>query len=871
MSQVTCLDLGLSANELNKAITECKTPYVGFFEQDAVYTDSYFELLAGSLQKYSEVNCAKGVLLKRNGERLRLDIFAKGEERIIDTKKDYIRSLIYPCGAIFRLEALRKLGSLFDSGLLYCRDEFFALSFALLSPQYVLRPDLEYKSSRVFDEEGSAIPQSEDYAWYEESADLLLKRLKTIKSASVSNLASVNSDNFLPKRTQYALLYMLIRRFAANDGQNMKPIFGDATLRDSYLNQASEVMKNISNEVLFRHSVALKMQRRSLLYLASLRQTVKDEAFDITVERRVIGNRRRDKYKLGQGYQARLFLKDSPGVPSGERIPAVLFTEQRLSIMSLEHCKDKAGKPALEFIFKFRRSFPEHSFELFIGFKDSFFSHPIKLEPLSMVTNRKSFFGKTAFMYKAYKAVVPLPGGNLPKRLVAYAVVQGKKIKLNIHTSSAWQSRLAENMPLNYWAIPGYLISHDDNCVVVTPASEKDVLLAEQRFQEYLETADGIPKDVLPLRKAYFETKEDYKNKVIWCYYDKSFKAGDNGEHAYRYAMQQDDGIEKVYYINKGCEDFKRLKDDDFNVVHPWSREGRLFALNASVVFMTHIPPFQKLGINGEMLPYFKGLFNAKLIRLYHGFPNNPSPSYSRYADGCTSVVVSSYYERDLYTNEDNMYDLSQIIECGNPRYDELIDDSQRQIVLAPTWRPALTASVKNGKQQSNPNFRKSTYFKIYNQILNDDRLLESARKNNYKIKLFLHPKLSAQTSDFEANDVVEPLSCVGDMDYVTIMRQSDLMVTDYSSVQYDFAYMHKPVVYFHEDRLPYWRIVEFDYENLGFGQVCKSIDQLIEILCCYMENNCKLSSYYRKRIDDFFIFNDHNAGKRLYEAALEL
>ena len=88
--------------------------------------------------------------------------------------------------------------------------------------------------------------------------------------------------------------------------------------------------------------------------------------------------------------------------------------------------------------------------------------------------------------------------------------------------------------------------------------------------------------------------------------------------------------------------------------------------------------------------------------------------------------------------------------------------------------------------------------------MLTDEKLLSVARRKGYKIKLFFHPKFEAQTVDFETTDVVEALSPTEDMDYVTIMKQSNLMVTDFSSVQYDFAYMRKPVVYYQDTVLPY-------------------------------------------------------------------
>lgn len=240
---------------------------------------------------------------------------------------------------------------------------------------------------------------------------------------------------------------------------------------------------------------------------------------------------------------------------------------------------------------------------------------------------------------------------------------------------------------------------------------------------------------------------------------------------------------------------------------------------------MTHIPPFLKLGFKKDKLIYFRDLLSPKIIRMYHGYPITRSSSYAQMGSNAAAVVVASNYERELYKNEDNCFKDEQIIPSGNPRYDDLIDDSRNQILISPTWRPALVGkTAPNGKTEYNPKFKESSFYLLYNQVLNDEKLINTARRNGYKIKLFFHPKFEAQTADFESTDIVEVLSPTEDMDYVTIMKQSNLMVTDFSSVQYDFAYMRKPVVYYHDPILPYWRINNFDYEKIGFGEICKSV-----------------------------------------------
>ena len=62
-----------------------------------------------------------------------------------------------------------------------------------------------------------------------------------------------------------------------------------------------------------------------------------------------------------------------------------------------------------------------------------------------------------------------------------------------------------------------------------------------------------------------------------------------------------------------------------------------------------------------------------------------------------------------------------------------------------------------------------------------------------------------------------------------------------------------------------------FDYEKIGFGDICTSADELAGVLCEYIENDCKIKEEYKNRYESFFVQNDRNSGKRLYEAVKKL
>ena len=96
-------------------------------------------------------------------------------------------------------------------------------------------------------------------------------------------------------------------------------------------------------------------------------------------------------------------------------------------------------------------------------------------------------------------------------------------------------------------------------------------------------------------------------------------------------------------------------------------------------------------------------------------------------------------------------------------------------------------------------------------------------------------------------------------------------MVTDYSGVQFDFAYMYKPVLYFHPDELPpSYDEGAYKYETMALGEIIKTSKVLVDVLCEYMRNGCKIKDVYKKRIDKFFKYHDYNNCERIYSEIIK-
>jgi len=142
----------------------------------------------------------------------------------------------------------------------------------------------------------------------------------------------------------------------------------------------------------------------------------------------------------------------------------------------------------------------------------------------------------------------------------------------------------------------------------------------------------------------------------------------------------------------------------------------------------------------------------------------------------------------------------------------------------------------------------------------------------NRPIKLYHKTKKNAEF--FKENSTFKVVS--GFADYQTIFKEANLLVSDYSSVAFDFAYLKKPVVYAQFDKKTFMEnhIYTQGYFNdklNGFGPVTDDYEDTVNEIIKYIENDCKMEDKYLKRVDSFYKYIDKNNCKRVYEEILKL
>ena len=241
---------------------------------------------------------------------------------------------------------------------------------------------------------------------------------------------------------------------------------------------------------------------------------------------------------------------------------------------------------------------------------------------------------------------------------------------------------------------------------------------------------------------------------------------------------------------------------------------------------------------------------------LQHGVIKDDLSSWLRkYFQNLHLFLTSSDYERDSIFSRNYNYEENVVHVFGLPRHDNLkFGVSKKEILFAPTWRKNLTNRIV---------FEKSDYFKRLNSFLNNEKLLSNLKSNGYKLVFKPHYDLLPFMDLFNIPDDVE----VNVTDsYQTLFNDSALLITDYSSVFFDFAFLKKPVIYYHEGNDYHYIEGYFKYNTMGFGPVVECEDDLVDKIIQYIANGCVMEDEYKERVSDFFKYHDQRNCSRVYD-----
>ena len=425
-----------------------------------------------------------------------------------------------------------------------------------------------------------------------------------------------------------------------------------------------------------------------------------------------------------------------------------------------------------------------------------------------------------------------------------------------------------------YYAKEDYLLKLSGKCMMVHPYSKSLHKKYEQFYCEQLKKNNRAY--LIKYRKLYALMKK--KNKQIWLVSDRTDKANDNGEHMFKYISSLNlKDVDTYYYIDKNSPDYSAMKQ--YGKVLPYNTpKYRLYFLMADKIISSSGSEYVINAFGGDRR-FLCDLYNFDYIFLQHGVTkDNISDWINKYNKNMKMIVTVGKPEQESFCTEDYSYPPEVPVLTGFPRHDNLLrlqkkNPVEKKVLIIPTWRKSIKGSYNPSTTESIyfDGFRETEYFKFYNSLINDERLMKCMKEHGYKGVLCMHPIHSEQWIDFSPNEVFDINH--GYVDYQREFTSSALLVTDYSSVFFDFSFLRKPVVYSQFDKEEFFSGEHsytqgyFSYEDNGFGPVCYDLETTVNEIIKSIENECSLDPDYVKRIEEFYEYFDARSCNRVYKA----
>lgn len=469
---------------------------------------------------------------------------------------------------------------------------------------------------------------------------------------------------------------------------------------------------------------------------------------------------------------------------------------------------------------------------------------------------------------RVYEVQLPLEG---VRRYRVYGQYREDNHRIPLHIRAGKYSHLSHAVEELYYEDGGYMVGFSDGGTFwISPARffshikrELKILMRCLRDHKFAIAGYRILSRIV----------RPFLRRERWIVMERIYVAGDNAECFYEFLKEHEDKDIKSYFaILKESPDYKRMKQLG-GVIAFRGFKYKLNMLLCKYIVSSQAEDniFNAWDKDGK---YIRDLYKFRSVFLQHGIIKADLSAWlNKFNKNLGMFVTSAEPEYRSVLQGGYFYDKSVVKLTGLPRYDRLKQNitPEKTIVFMPTWRYVLAGPVNphTGAREYNPKFRETEYFQYYQKLIQDECLIRALKRKGYTGKFVLHPHHMVQMKDFSDNETIRLVR--GSVDYPKEFEKNALLVTDFSSVAFDFAYLKKPVIYTHFDEDSFFegQIYDegyFDYERDGLGPVCYDYDATLQTIINYVERDCRLEEKYNDRICRFYRWFDCGNCRRVYE-----
>lgn len=365
---------------------------------------------------------------------------------------------------------------------------------------------------------------------------------------------------------------------------------------------------------------------------------------------------------------------------------------------------------------------------------------------------------------------------------------------------------------------------------------------------------------LLPLARLKFRGRD------VWLVCERGSDARDNGYHMFRYLRNEHPEIEAWYLITPDSPDLPKIAALG-NIAFRGTLTHWLVYISATRILTT----FQQYYVPSSNKRFAQAVIRKnrqKIVFLQHGVIFNDLPVYYQERTHFDLFVCGARPEFAFVSSHFH-YRNNEVRYTGLARFDALHQFSVKpQILIMPTFRRWL----ENASAEA---FSQSEYARRWNRLLNHPALAALAERYHVTVIFYPHQLVQKHIGLFSSPDENIIIADREHYDVQPLLMESAVLVTDFSSVSTDFAYMKKPLLYyqFDEERVFTDHLGRgyFNYRTMGFGEVVEDEEELLKLLDEYLKNGCQMKPMHLKRLEGFFELHDTHNCERIYNEILTL
>lgn len=349
----------------------------------------------------------------------------------------------------------------------------------------------------------------------------------------------------------------------------------------------------------------------------------------------------------------------------------------------------------------------------------------------------------------------------------------------------------------------------------------------------------------------------------------------DNSKYLFEYMLNlKDDNNIKIVWLTKNKSVYNRLKQLGYPVEYTYSFKGyylsaraivhiicnhskdtNLFIHKKNVVNLWHGAPLKKLGNDkGNIYKLRDSKVRKALKSILFPFLNN--------VDKRSIFIASSNKEAKNLSTAFNI-PLEKIKVTGLPRNDVFLnvelqnksffsEDKRKKIIYMPTHR-------LNGDKNAFNVLYKNLDF-INNKMKNMDCVLY--------VKLHFHHMNEIENIENEFSNILFIKDKDISYDIYSVLPGFDILITDYSSVYFDFLLSDKPIIFFPYDMDSYVEQEKgfyYDYDKFTPGPKCMNWESVVNEIFTFIEGNDSYKLMRHEICSEVHAYKDGAYCERVY------